>query len=116
MRCARIALLFALAATAEGAETIALHGWLDGYYAWNSLHPSDHLNFFQGIGTTAERADQLALNVAAVDVVRDPKPFGFHLTLTAGDSSNVVHLAETRRFTKYVYQASATWSHGAFAA
>ncbi|HEX7193269.1 MAG TPA: outer membrane beta-barrel protein [Thermoanaerobaculia bacterium] len=85
---------------------VILAGWLDGYYGWNSGHS---LNFYPGIGTTGERANQLALNVAALDLVRDPKPFGFHLTLTAGDSADVVHAAEPNRDTRHVYQASVTY-------
>lgn len=81
-------------------------GWLDGYYAWNNSHS---LNFYRGIGTTGEHADQVALNVAALDIVRDPKPFGFHLTLVAGDSADVVHLAEPSTNTRHIYQASVTY-------
>jgi hypothetical protein len=99
-------LLF-LAATHAHAQTV--DGWLDGDYAHNSVHPDSELNFYPGIGTTGERADQLALNVAALQIVRDPKPFGFHLTLVAGDSADVVHAAEPNRATRYIYQASVTF-------
>src|SRR5258708_37437085 len=73
---------------------VAIHGGLDGYYALNGDHPEPKLNFFSGFGTTAHRADTLAINVAALDVSRDAKPFGFHLTLVAGDSADVVHAGE----------------------
>lgn len=101
------AVLLLLAGTAAHAQTV--DGWLDGDYAYNSAHPDSKLNFYPGIGTTGERADQLALNVAALQIVRDPKPFGFHLTLVAGDSADVVHAAEPNHATRHVYQASVTY-------
>src|SRR5258707_7548524 len=65
------AVLAAFATPVHAADPpagVAVHGWLDGYYAWNSDHPEPKLNFFSGTGTTGHRADQLALNVAALDV------------------------------------------------
>ena len=93
---------------------VSLHAWMDAYYALNADHPDSGLNFFSGIGTTASRADRLALNIAALDIARDPKPFGFHVTLVAGDSTDVVHLAEPHRSVRYVSQASVDYQHGNF--
>ncbi len=98
---------------ADPPAGVAVHGWLDGYYAWNSDHPEPKLNFFSGAGTTGHRADQLALNVAALDVSRDAKPFGFHLTLVAGDSADVVHAGEPhphRHPIRNLYQASVSYN------
>ena len=67
---------------------LVIHGWLDGYYTWNDNHPDPKLNFFDGVGTTAHRADQFALNIAAIEISRDPKPFGFHVVAGAGDTSS----------------------------
>lgn len=92
---------------------VVIHGWVDGYYAWNSDHPEPKLNFFSGTGTTAHHADQLALNVAALDISRDAKPFGFHLTLVGGDSADVVHAGEPhphRHPIRNVYQASISYN------
>jgi Putative beta-barrel porin-2, OmpL-like. bbp2 len=86
--------MFAMSAS---AQTIALHGWIDGYYSSNPAHPQPRLNFFSGIGTTAHRANQPALNVAAFEIVREPKPVGFHLILIGGDSADVVHSGERHR-------------------
>jgi hypothetical protein len=94
---------------------LSIHGWIDGYYSWNQDHPASALNFFPGVGTTAHRADKLALNVAALELVREPKPFGVHLTLVGGDSADVVHVAEPRRHPlRNVYQASLSYAapHG----
>lgn len=97
-----------LAAISAQAQTV--DGWLDGYYAWNKDRPGSAINFYTGIGTTGERAGELALNVAALQIQRDPKPFGFHLTLVAGDSADVVHAAEPHRHPfRNVYQASVTY-------
>jgi len=76
---------------------LTLHGWIDGYYASNPAHPQPRLNFFSGVGTTAHRAHQPALNVAAFEIVHDPKPVGFHLILIGGDSADVVHSGERHR-------------------
>jgi hypothetical protein len=94
------------------AQTVAIHGWIDAYYAWNNQHPEPRRNFFSGVGTTAHRSDQLSLNIIALDLTHDPKPFGFHVTLVGGDSSNVVHAGEPhgqRRLIRNVYQASITY-------
>jgi hypothetical protein len=110
MKAILAALVVSLAASAASAQTIAVHGWLDGYYAWNDQHPEPRLNFFSGTGTTAHRADQLALNIAALEIVRDPKPLGFHLTLVAGDSADVVHAGEPHRHPlRNLYEASVTY-------
>ena len=76
---------------------LTLHGWIDGYYAFNAAHPEPRLNFFSGIGTTAHHAGQLALNVAALEIAHDAKPVGFHLILIGGDSADVVHAGERHR-------------------
>lgn len=103
---AAAALLFlAPAAVAQ----VAVHGWLDGYYAWNGNRPAPGINWFAGIGTTAHKAHEPALNVAAVDASRDPKPFGYHVTLVAGDGADVVHSGEPHPHAaavRYLYQAS----------
>ena len=74
MRYLATALLALGAFAARGDDPpspVAIHGWIDGYYAWNSDHPEAKLSFFSGVGTTGHRADQLALNVAALDISRD---------------------------------------------
>ena len=88
---------------------VVLSGWIDGYYAWNANHPEPHINWFEGVGTAAHRADQPALNVAAIEARLDPKPLGFHVIAGAGDALDVVHAAEPhpkRRPLRNVYQAS----------
>ena len=93
------------------AAVALLHGWIDGYYAANNNHPEPALNFFTGAGTTAHRADELALNDAALEIVRDAKPFGFHLIAAGGDSLGVVHSAEPNRHAiRYLYQASISYN------
>jgi len=113
MKNAILALLLIGAAANAGAQAIAVHGWVDGDCAWNDRHPDSGFNFFSGIGTTAHRADQLALNVAALEFARDPKPFGFHLVLVGGDSADVVHAGEPhphRHSVRNVYQASIAYT------
>ncbi|HEV2722796.1 MAG TPA: porin [Thermoanaerobaculia bacterium] len=92
-------------AAAARADDIAIHAFVDGYYAWNGNHPASHENFLPGTGTTAERANEFNLNLAAVELVHDAKPVGFHLSLVAGTGADVVHAAE-REGCRHVYQAS----------
>jgi len=96
-----------VAATAR-AQGITVHAFVDGDYAWNGNHPASHENFFPGTGTTAERANELNLNLAAVELVRDAKPVGFHLSLVVGTGADVVHAAESQGF-RHVYQASVSY-------
>ena len=106
-------ILGAIAARAdEPAKPITVHGFIDGYYAWNANDPASHENFVPGTGSTAKRADEFNLNLAAVEIVRDAQPVGFHLSLVAGNGSDVIHAGEPRdgaigpNVYRYIYQAS----------
>jgi hypothetical protein len=108
MRSSQIITLFLLAAIARGeepAKPIAIHGFVDGYYAWNGNDPVPHESFIAGTGTTAKRANEFSLNLAAVDIVREAAPVGFHLSFVAGNGADVVHGAEREGF-RHIYQAS----------
>jgi hypothetical protein len=93
-------------------DAISVHGFVDGYYAWNDNKPGSHENFVPGTGTTGERANEVNLNLAAIEIVREPKPVGFHLSLVAGNGADVVHSGEPpgswlgRDVVRHVYQAS----------
>ncbi len=116
MRAPRIAAIFLFLAGAAWAEeppkAITIHGFIDGYYAWNANDPASHENFVPGTGSTAKRADEFNLNLAAVEIVRDAQPVGFHLSLVAGNGSDVIHAGEPRGGAvgpdvyRYIYQAS----------
>jgi hypothetical protein len=99
--------LLAVASAARAADppSARIDGFIDGDYAWSS---QSHDNFIPGTGTTAERANELSLNLAAVELVRDAAPVEFHLTLVAGDGADVVHAAESRTF-RHIYQASVSY-------
>jgi hypothetical protein len=105
LSAAIVLLATALARADEPPEAIAIHGFVDGYYAWNVNDPGSHESFVPGTGTTAKRADEFALNLAAIDIVRDAAPLGFHLSLVAGKGADVVHAAESEGF-RHIYQAS----------
>src|SRR5258708_19980557 len=50
----------ALAARADDPPApIVVHGWVDGYYAWNSDHPEPKANFFSGTGPTPPHPNPL---------------------------------------------------------
>ena len=88
------------------AQSVQFHGWVDVYAALNLNRPPDKLSFLPATGTSAPRANELNLNAAALDVSLDPKPVGFHLTLAAGSSIDVLHGATGNP----VYQASVSGS------
>ena len=73
-----------------GLLLLVVHGFGDGYYAWNGDQPPSHLNFCCASGTTAEHANELTLNLAAIDIAGDAKPFAFHLSAIGGDGAQVV--------------------------
>lgn len=94
----------------KAATTV--HGFVDTYYAWNDNEPSSHENFVPGTGTTAKRANEFNLNLAAVEIVREAKPVGFHFSFVAGNGSEIVHAGEPqgtaigRDVYRRIYQAS----------
>jgi hypothetical protein len=89
---------------------VQLHGFVDVYAAWNPNRPSDRNNFEPGTGTTAQKANQFGLNLAALDVSLDTNPVGFHLVAVAGTGTDVVHAAEIdANAWRYVYQASVSY-------
>lgn len=91
---------------------LLIHVFVDGYYTWNGNHPLSHENFIPGIGTTAQHADRVDLNLAAVELVKEATPVGVHLSLVAGDGADVVHAAESARV-RHVYQASVLYKPNA---
>ena len=106
-------LLLSLIAAGANAQGIAVHGWIDGYYAWNDQRPDPRLNFFSGVGTTAHRAGQLELNVAGLEFAGAPKRFAYRVVLVDGDAADLVHAGELhprRRSIRNVYQASLSYT------
>ena len=107
MTVARV-LLLALAwptVAAEERPKPELSGLVDVYYGYNDNRPSDHQNFFPGVGTTAKRDNELALNLAEVDLTLAAEPVGFHFALGFGSAPDVVHAAEPSHY-EHVIQAS----------
>jgi len=110
----RLQILAFLVATAAlaGEPSISLHGFLDGYYAWNNNSPRSHESFVPGTGTTAKRANEFNLNLATIEIARDAKPVGLHLSLVAGNGTDIVHGGEPqgaaigRDVYRFIYQAS----------
>ncbi len=92
------------------AQSVQLHGFVDVYAGWNANQPSDRDNFEPGTGTTAQKANQFSINLAALDVSLDPKPVGFHVVAVAGTGTDVVHAAEAHpNDVRNVYQASVSY-------
>ncbi len=108
-------------ATAEQAAEsprLEIHGFVDGYFTWNTNQPADHANFFPGVGTSAKRDHEVALNLAQVSLELAPQPVGFKLALGYGNAMEVVHAAEVRGVAtspdawRNVVQASLQWQTG----
>jgi hypothetical protein len=86
----------ALAAATDSPPRLEVHAFVDAVFAYNFNRPADRANFFPGVGTSAKRDDELAINLAQVDLVLSPDPVGFKLSLGLGTGPEVVHAAETR--------------------
>jgi putative OmpL-like beta-barrel porin-2 len=103
---ASLALALPLAAAEEPPKPqVELSGFVDVYYGYNDNRPSDQDNFFPGVGTTAKRDNELALNLAEIDLALPPEPVGFHFALGFGSAPDVVHAAEPSHY-EHVIQAS----------
>jgi hypothetical protein len=97
--------------TASAQATVQLHGFVDVYATWNPNQPSDRNNFLPGTGTSAQKANEFGLNLAALDVSLDPKPVGFHIVAVAGTGTDVVHAGEAHpNNVRYVWQASVAYT------
>jgi len=96
-------------------DVLAVHGFIDGDYARNGNAPLSHESFVPGTGTTAERADEFAINLVAIDLAVEPKPVGFHLALVGGNGAEVVHAGELdssatgSKVYRHLYQASISY-------
>jgi hypothetical protein len=97
-------------------DAFRIGGFVDGNYIWNTNRPQSHDNFIPGTGTTGKRANEFGLNLAAIEIVSDPKPVGIHLTLVAGSGAEVVHLSEPGSSStgpsvfRNIYQASVSYN------
>ena len=94
-------------APAEEPRHIEVGGFVDLVYAYNFNRPADHANWFPGIGTSAKRDNELAINLAQIDFVMAPRPVGFHLAAGYGTGLEVVHGGETTG----VATSPETWRH-----
>lgn len=107
-------LLLASAGRAQEKPATTFSGFVDLTFAWNDNRPDHHQNFYPGAGTTAKRANELALNLAQVQWTRSvsaEQPVGFTLSLVAGEGTDVVHGGEPEGVGKFrsIYQASVAY-------
>jgi hypothetical protein len=77
-------------------QRVDLTAFADVYYAYNLNRPADGQSFTPTTGTTAKRANEFALNLAALGVGLQPDPIGFQLTFGYGTSTEVVHAGEPK--------------------
>jgi hypothetical protein len=100
----------------EKEKVFELGGFIDLYYSHNDNRPAGHTNFFPGAGVAAKRAEEFALNWAALEIRRDPDPVGFRLVAAAGNAVEVLHSGEPEGETvgrdelRHVYRASVSYA------
>lgn len=107
-------LAFSPAAFAAEWNGIKFSGFVDLYVAAAHDQPETDRNF-AGLGTVATREGELALDFAAIDIRKDPAPWGFTLIAGAGDELEAMHATEepsARDTFRNVYQASVGYKQG----
>lgn len=75
-------------------ERFTLHGWADVYYGYNFNRPADGANFLPGTGSTGKRANNLAVNLAALDVACDLDPVSVRLIVHYGTGIEILYAGE----------------------
>jgi hypothetical protein len=108
------ALGLALPAAAADWNGIKISGFVDIYATAAGDQPATGRNF-AGLGTVATREGELALDLAGLELKKDPAPWGFTLVLAAGDEMETIHAAEepsARDTFRNVYQASVSYKKG----
>lgn len=75
-------------------DGVRFSGFVDVYAAYNANLPATRDNFLPGTGSTAKKANQLGLNLVAVEAVKDPEPLGFRVVLNWGNSTRLIHAGE----------------------
>jgi hypothetical protein len=90
-------------------------GFVDLYTTYNTNNPAAQTNFFPGAGVAGKRNEEFALNWAALEIKRDPKPVGFHLIAGTGNAIEVLHSGEPEGETvgrdefRNIYRASVSY-------
>jgi hypothetical protein len=88
----------------------SVSGFVDVAATWNPNLPSDRDSFIPGAGTSGKKANELSLNLAAVEISTDPAPLGFRLVANVGTGTDVVHSGERHpENVRYIYQASVSY-------
>src|SRR5438128_6170182 len=118
-------LLFALLAAAPGEthwyDRIDVAGFVDVYYAFDTNRPLSGAAFADGAGTSARRANEFSLNLAALDIAMNPapgQPVTLRLVLNYGTGTEVLHAGEPQGVGigadawKFVQQAYAGYLFG----
>ena len=75
-------------------DKLEFHAFVDLYYAYNSNHPANDLNFQPGTGSTARQANAFSVNLAQFEVSMPADPVGFKISVGAGTGEEVLHLSE----------------------
>src|SRR5262245_56843299 len=91
--------LFGAAAPGESHwyDKIDVSAYVDVYYAFDSNRPLSGAAFTAGAGTTAKRANEFSLNLAALDLAMNPdaeQPIALRLVLNYGTGTEVLHAGE----------------------
>jgi hypothetical protein len=114
-----------VAATPEPSPSpepkLEVQATVDVSYAWNANRPPQGDDWFAGVGTSAKRGNEFALNLGLVDLTlptSEASPVGFRLALGFGNGMDVLRSGEiarpgtNARVWHHVVQASAQWETG----
>lgn len=117
MRLALVIFLAPLSALADGVKLgeVEVRGFVDLAATFNPNRPANGSNFTEGTGTTAKRANELSVNLAAITFTLPPAPVGLTLGFNAGTGPEVLYAGEavapgtSPSVWRFLREASVSW-------
>ena len=111
------ATLAPLAALGDGVKLglVEVRGFVDVSATFNPNQPANGSNFTEGTGTTAKRANELSVNLAAITFTLPPAPVGLTLGFNVGTGPDVLYSGEvvapgtSPSVWRFVREASVSW-------
>ncbi len=100
----------------HGTPACLIGGFVDLYFAWNHAAGTDETSFYPGVGSSAKRANEFAVNLVALEISRAPEPVGFRVVAGAGTEMELLHGGEPQgeaagpQIWDNLYQASLSYA------
>jgi hypothetical protein len=112
MRHAAMVVTILLMATAARAdEPVSVHGWADGYYAWNDNAPRSAKSFVPSPGTTAERANGIDVNLGAMEFTEQQTSPPAKPTWQYGAFADIGYLHDANDPSNHLFRSRGTTFH-----